>query len=314
MVAMAPEGAAQIQGGNWQIFANMIAASSARVMLNMSVSAISRDAKSDKYEIKTVSEDPSTESGNDQLTTKFDKVIIAAPYQFSNIKASDDVIQHAIDEIPYVQLHVTLFTSPFRLNPAFFNLPPATQVPNLVLTTLGPDDKESSGDPGAGKAGFYSISTHQTVVNPKTGQPEHLYKIFSPMEITAEFLSELLGVPVPKSFTVDEREIETNTVEAVSWHHPWTIYSYPKALPRVTFQDPIIGDGLYYTSGVESFISTMETSALMGMNVARLIVDDILGLQTGMDMETRGGDQGFSQEPMEDGQRQGQAAEAMAEL
>jgi len=34
--------------------------------------------------------------------------------------------------------------------------------------------------------------------------------------------------------------------------------------------------GFYYTSGMESFISTMETSALMGMNVAQLIVDDYL--------------------------------------
>jgi prenylcysteine oxidase/farnesylcysteine lyase len=46
----------------------------------------------------------------------------------------------------------------------------------------------------------------------------------------------------------------------------------------VTFQDPVIRDGLYYTSGIESFISTMETSALMGMNVARLIADDMLGV------------------------------------
>ncbi len=29
----------------------------------------------------------------------------------------------------------------------------------------------------------------------------------------------------------------------------------------------------------------METSALMGMNVARLIVDDLLALQTGGDVE-----------------------------
>ena len=30
---------------------------------------------------------------------------------------------------------------------------------------------------------------------------------------------------------------------------------------------------MWYTSGIESFISTMETSSLMGMNVARLIAD-----------------------------------------
>ena len=30
---------------------------------------------------------------------------------------------------------------------------------------------------------------------------------------------------------------------------------------------------MWYTSGIESFISTMETSSLMGMNVARLVAD-----------------------------------------
>ena len=44
----------------------------------------------------------------------------------------------------------------------------------------------------------------------------------------------------------------------------------------MTFEDLELARGLYYTSGIESFISTMETSALMGKNVAQLIVDDYL--------------------------------------
>lgn len=47
-------------------------------------------------------------------------------------------------------------------------------------------------------------------------------------------------------------------------------------MPRVTFEELELAMGFYYTSGIESFISTMETSALMGMNVAQLIVDDYL--------------------------------------
>lgn len=54
--------------------------------------------------------------------------------------------------------------------------------------------------------------------------------------------------------------------------------SYPYEYPRVTFEDPELARGFYYTGGMESFISTMETSALMGMNVARLVVDDYLQL------------------------------------
>ena len=54
--------------------------------------------------------------------------------------------------------------------------------------------------------------------------------------------------------------------------------SYPYLPPRLTFEDIRLdpgnfGGGLWYTSGIESFISTMETSSLMGMNVAKLVVD-----------------------------------------
>lgn len=90
----------------------------------------------------------------------------------------------------------------------------------------------------------------------------------------------MFGIKVPNAF-VSKCPRSTPNPSPISWYHPHVFYSYPQALPRVTFQDPIIGPGLYYTSGMESFISTMETNALMGKNVARLIVDDMLGLETG---------------------------------
>jgi prenylcysteine oxidase/farnesylcysteine lyase len=59
--------------------------------------------------------------------------------------------------------------------------------------------------------------------------------------------------------------------------------------PRVTFEDPELARGFYYTSGMESFISTMETSALMGMNVAQLIVNDFQQLEE--DQQAEAGEQ-----------------------
>ncbi len=44
---------------------------------------------------------------------------------------------------------------------------------------------------------------------------------------------------------------------------------------------------------MESFISTMETSALMGMNVAQLVVDDYQQLKDGN--EAAGGGEGKGQ-------------------
>jgi prenylcysteine oxidase/farnesylcysteine lyase len=65
----------------------------------------------------------------------------------------------------------------------------------------------------------------------------------------------------------------------ITWYYPHVWHSYPYEYPRVTFEDPELARGFYYTSGMESFISTMETSALMGMNVAQLIMDDYQQLQ-----------------------------------
>lgn len=287
MVSMAPEGAMAVKGGNWQIFHNMVEASKAAALLNTSVVSVGlasddEDASSRaKYALRTKPES-STLRVDEEYPVLFDDVVLANPFQFSKIGASDGVIQYPIDEIPYVQLHVTIFASPFRYAAGFFGMEDANAVPGTILTTLGKDDEPTSGPQGVGKSGFFSISTLRKVVNPKTQKQEYLYKIFSPEKITSDFLSRLFGVDVPDTIVSDKDS--TTVVPPISWYYPHVFYSYPKALPRVTFQDPIIGPGLYYTSGMESFISTMETNALMGKNVARLIVDDILGLSTGGDV------------------------------
>ena len=56
----------------------------------------------------------------------------------------------------------------------------------------------------------------------------------------------------------------------------------------MTFDDLQLDVDLWYTSGIESFISTMETSSLMGMNVAKLMVDDWTEAQ-GSESEARQG-------------------------
>ncbi|KAK5662538.1 hypothetical protein OQA88_8450 [Cercophora sp. LCS_1] len=283
MVSMAPEGAMAVDGGNWQIFHKMVERSGAGLLLNTSVVAISRASREGgderRYSIRAKSGDT-----EEDYAVQFHDVVLANPYQFSKISAGD-VLESAIDEIPYVRLHVTIFASPFRYSPAFFGLKDAGDVPGTVLTTLSKGEDVPAGVEGSGKAGFFSISTLRKVFNPKTEKEEYLYKIFSPQEVTPEFLSRLFGVEVPDDF-VGKPKGSTSDISPISWYYPHVFWSYPKAWPRVTFQDPIVGPGVYYTSGMESFISTMETNALMGKNVARLIIDDILGVSTGSDSES----------------------------
>lgn len=287
---MAPEGAKSVLGGNWRIFTSMIESSKAYLSLNTTVTSIARhntkngDDGISKYIIKT-SDTSSAEAGKVvRQPVIFDDVVIATPWQFSDIEEESDVIQHPIEPVPYAKLHVTLFSSPFRFSPRYFNLDPAAPVPNSVLTTLADDDEAKPGSAGAGKAGFFSATQVKTVTNPKTLGEEYIYKIFSPEAVTSDFLSSLMGVKVPDTFVRtsttkhDGEDADFEMIDPISWYHPAVFHPYPQKLPRVTFQDPILGRGLYYTSGIESFISTMETCALMGKNVARLIADDYLGI------------------------------------
>jgi len=171
-----------VVGGNWRIFHEMVKKSGAGLILNSSVAAIGfADGKVESRPRYTVR----TEGSEHDYPIEFTDVVLANPFQFSKITPAEDVFQNPIDEIPYVKLHVTIFASPFRYSPAFFGLAEDKEVPGTVLTTLGKDDEPSS---GAGKAGFFSISTLRKVLNPKTRKEEYLYKIFSPKKVTAEFL------------------------------------------------------------------------------------------------------------------------------
>ena len=257
----------------------MVKHSGAALNKNSTVSAITQDPKkrkggSSRYRISTKDTANLTAEAED-YPVSFDNVILASPWQFSDINADETVISHAIEEIPYTKLHVTLFTSPYKLRPGFFGLEDSAKAPSNVYTTLASSEKPLQGAEGVGRTGFYSISTLRTVTNQQTEKPEFVYKIFSAEPVAAPFLSNVLGASVPEDFTSGSDE----SPSPISWYHPTWFYSYPLELPRVTFQDPLVGDGVYYTSGIEGFISTMETSALMGMNVARLIADEFAGVE-----------------------------------
>ncbi|KAH7394146.1 prenylcysteine oxidase-like protein 1 precursor [Phaeosphaeria sp. MPI-PUGE-AT-0046c] len=263
MVCMATNGAMAIKGGNWQIFANMLNASSASVHLNTTVLKIGKQSDN-AYQV-------TLKNGQSDM---FDEVILAAPLQYSDL-VIDPAPQHVPDEIPYMKLHTTLFATPHLLDPAVFNLAPGTTVPQFILTTLPPT--ESPAD-SAGSPGFYSISIHNSGVNPHSTPPrvEYVYKIFSPAVITSSFLSHIIGRPVS-----DHEAEKGDRNGTISWikHKIW--HSYPREYPRVTFEEISLDEGLWYTSGMESFISTMETSALSGKNVAKLIRDGWVGAKQG---------------------------------
>ncbi|KAK5114368.1 hypothetical protein LTR62_002620 [Meristemomyces frigidus] len=263
MVCMATEGAVSVRGGNWQIFDHMVSAAEAHRVLKTSVTGIEAQPEGG-YTLGF--ESSALEDSARSSSQHFDSVVLAGPYQYSDMTLPRDV-QHKPKKIAYVQLHVTLLTSPHLLSPAFFSMQPGEAVPKAVLTTLLPNEEPYAGPEGVGTAGFFSISLLRQITNPKTGGREYLYKIFSPSAPNSSFLCTLLGLGS------DEEEDKPINELDISWLYRKVWNSYPYEIPRTEFEHIQLDEDLWYTGGMEGFISTMETNALMGRNVARLLVD-----------------------------------------
>ncbi|THC98568.1 hypothetical protein EYZ11_001920 [Aspergillus tanneri] len=267
MVCMATDGAVSIKGGNWQLFDAMLKASRANVRVNHTVTSI------DQNEDHTLTVKFATSSST-QKSLVFDEVVIAGPMQFSNISINPP-LKRTPDEIPYVNLHVTLFASPHRLSPKYFNLQgPDAQTPETILTTLPRNLDLGSNRTGVGPANFWSISTLQTVDSRSpNGETHYVYKIFSPGRPTAQFMQDLLGLQRTNSTSNGETtpSIRDLPKDDISWIHEKVWHPYPYLYPRVTFEESLLSPNIWYTGGMESFISTMETNAHMGKNVAALM-------------------------------------------
>ena len=259
-VCMATDNAMAVEGGNWQIFDRMIDYSRANLLLNESVVEVLRQDNG-TFIVKSHGRmSVGRYAGRLRSHLKsglYDTVILSTPFHFSNIVWSPvpTILPKKID---YVRLHVTLFTSPHTLSPGYFALPSRSPVPEIILTTL-PDD-------GSSPPPFFSISVLRKVFNPTVSREEYAFKIFSSAPLEPQLLSKLLG------FNTTADTVQDISDKDIGWTYAKIWDSYPYLTPTASFDGPQLDEGLYYTSGIESFISTMETSSLMGMNVAELVL------------------------------------------
>lgn len=280
MVCMATDGAVSVHGGNWRIFDGVLKAAKTEVRLNTTVTNIVR---SKEGTVRITSRPTSDLDATQSEESEFDEIIIAGPLQYSGISISPS-LEHVPDDIPYAELHVTLLASPHRISSQFFGLDDKSSPPETILTTLPEGLDLGANAKGVGPARFWSVSTLQEVprIIMRDGEEQredhYVYKIFSPERPTAEFIAELFGIEYsrinPGSGTagLDNTTIADLPKSEVSWFHEKMWHPYPLMYPRVTFEEVLLAPSVWYTSGIESFISTMETSALMGRNVAALMI------------------------------------------
>ncbi|KAK5093998.1 hypothetical protein LTR70_008425 [Exophiala xenobiotica] len=340
MVCMSTEGAMSIEGGNWQIFNQMVQRSGAKIKYNTTVTSIASSSESPNQKPAVHHHDHNTGQNRTTHThththTHFDTVILAAPLNISAITLHPPP-SNPPNHVDYVPLHVTLFTTPHRPSPLFFNLPSSststspTTLPDTILTTL-PRTLDPAllprGPPSVGPTTFWSLSTlrtlhpstdgfdliprhvesgHIPLENLQLNTTQYLYKIFSPAPLTTDFMNRLFGWDDNDNTLHPLSSLQTHPF--ITWSHERTWLSYPYLPPTTSFDhfdlysspssssssassssssasssssssetSTSMSGRIWYTSGMERFISTMETSALAGRNVARLIVDGLEG-------------------------------------
>ena len=271
MVSMAGSGAMSVRGGNWQIFAKMLQMSSAEINLDSEVITLERTEDGLwKLEINQRSIDGIVEVKSET----FDSVVIASPFQYAGLEIEPAPSRTPIP-VPYVELHVTLFTSPHELSANAFKLSTADIVPNTILTTLPSSSNGqhplNDGEPDSSdEIDFFSISTLRSVYNQHLKQNEYLYKIFSASRFSDTHLCQILGLS-QEPLSTSERCGDISSI--VTWKYEKTWNAYPYEYPRHNFEPHWLADNLWYTGGMDSFISTMETNALMGRKVGHALVE-----------------------------------------
>lgn len=206
-----------IEGGHWTLFEEMVRASRA----DLKLSTTTFGARKMDWGGWVLASQPAGKGDDPQDGDyqEFDSVILATPYQFSNLEIKGGELAYVPDDIEYSPAHVTLFRSSKKLSRNYFRH--NDDVPETMLTTLGPDEYDglfqTTGMEGVGRVGFYSITSVKRLarLDVMSGViiEEFLYKIVSPGAIKDSQIYELLGA-----------ELEGN--DPISW-----IYRHEVSLP-----------------------------------------------------------------------------------
>ncbi|MDP4106150.1 MAG: FAD-dependent oxidoreductase [Bacillota bacterium] len=219
-----------IKGRNSQICEAMLQNSSAKVLKNHRVISIHKKEKN-KYLI-------TVEGGTKE---EFDYIVIATPLE----KAKLDFTNLELEEKnrlsrPYQVTNVTYVFG--KLNPNYFGLAKAEQIPANILT------QENENIP------FSSIELCKE--NKVSGQ--NIYRIFSRHKLAEDLLNKLF--------------IERSETKSLVWD------AYPVLTPTAAWPSFVLEEGIYYVNAMESAISTMETEVMGSKNVVNLLLKDICGV------------------------------------
>ena len=136
----------------------------------------------------------------DTVTVAYDAVVVATPWALTQPHLSTaPLLSTPPVTTEYTPLHITVFTSPFRLSPDPFD--GNNDIPDLILTTPCSSEyrqvSRRSGSAGLGQAPFWSVAVLRTIV--EDGERRWLYKLVSDTQITDADVQLLVGAEHPFS-------------------------------------------------------------------------------------------------------------------
>ena len=261
----APDGS--IYQGNQRLPHRMLKISEAYVRLNTRVSRITTGEQR-RWRVHALT----TNLGETQVSTfeaDFDIIILTAPFAFNGIDIDPPLptLASTTETRPYMERHITFFSTLCHLSPIYFNQSIDTTVPENIFTAPRKPVSESDNE-------IFSITIADRVPPPKSGdnvdELEYVYKIVSSQPVPDNEIARLLGHHI-ESPDQDSQIHEPLEKLGVTWVHrqAWP-HAYPQFDPgRPILDDLEIAPDLYYTAAAEEVLSTMEMGCRMGLNVAK---------------------------------------------
>ena len=256
-----------IYQGNQRLPHRMLKISEAYIRLNTRVSRITAGEKRRWRVHARTSNVAETQASTS--TADFDIIVLTAPFAFNGIDIDPPLstLASKTEIRPYMERHVTFFSTLDRLSPNYFNRSINTTVPETILTAPRQPVSEGGNE-------IFSITIADRVPPPNAGdnvdELEYVYKIVSSKPTPDDEIARLLGHHMESRDK--ERQIREPLQKlGVTWVHrqAWP-HAYPQFSPGSPILDNIeIAPDLYYTAAAEEVLSTMEMGCRMGLNVAK---------------------------------------------
>ena len=267
MLALRSAPDVSIYQGNQRLPHRMLKISEAYMRLNTRVSRITTGEKR-RWKVHALTTNLA-ETQPSTFKADFDIIILTAPFSFNGIDIDPPLstLASTTEVRPYIERHVTLFSTPYRLSPNYFNQSINITVPENIFTAPRQPASEGGHE-------IFSITIVDRVPPPDSGdyvdELEYVYKIVSYKPIPDDEIARLLGHHI-ESPDKDSHISEPLQDLGVTWVHR---QAWPHAYPQFNSGRPIldnieIAPDLYYTAAAEDVLSTMEMGCRIGLNVAK---------------------------------------------